>query len=144
MAHLLRLAIFDRYDPEGWACTDFPPAVGETPVGGIFVKQRCEKATPERHLLVETRLLRKPGQSDVDPMTGEYSRVSSKAGHASRFSIRNIGSRRARLLGSPAVGHDGAIKFGAIELGIGQDRIGQVGALKIGAAQIRPIELGTE
>jgi len=72
MAHMLRLAIFERYDPEGWACTDLPPAAGESPVGGIFIKLRCEKATPERHLMVETHLLRKPGQADNDPITGEY------------------------------------------------------------------------
>jgi hypothetical protein len=71
MAHMLRLAVINRYQPDGWTCTDFPPAEGETPVGGVFIKQGCEKATPERHLMVETRFLRKPGQSDIDPTTGE-------------------------------------------------------------------------
>jgi hypothetical protein len=71
MAHLLRLAVINRYEPEGWTCTDLPPAAGETPVGGILMKRRCEKLTPERHLMVEAHLLRKPGQSDIDPMTGE-------------------------------------------------------------------------
>ncbi len=72
MAHMLRLAVINRYEPDGWTCADFPPAAGETPVGGVFIKQRCEKATPGRHLMVETRFLRKPGQSDNDPVTGEY------------------------------------------------------------------------
>jgi hypothetical protein len=72
MAHLLRLAVINRYEPDGWTCTDFPPAAGESPVGGVFIKQGCEKATSERHLSVETRFLRKPGQSDNDPVTGEY------------------------------------------------------------------------
>jgi hypothetical protein len=72
MAHLLRLAVINRYEPDGWTCTDFPPAAGESPVGGVFIKQRCEKATAERHLSVETRFLRKLGQSDNDPVTGEY------------------------------------------------------------------------
>jgi hypothetical protein len=71
MAHLLRLAVINHYGPDGWTCTDAPPGAGETPVGGVFIKQRCEKATPERHLLVETRLLRKPGQNDIDPSTGD-------------------------------------------------------------------------
>jgi len=71
MAHMLRLAVINRYEPDGWSCTDFPAAAGETPVGGVFIKQRCEKATPERHLMVEARFLRKPGQSDVDPVSGE-------------------------------------------------------------------------
>jgi hypothetical protein len=72
MAHLLRLAIINRYDPAGWTCTDFPPAPGETPVGGVFLKQRCEKLTPERYLVVEAHFLRKPGQSAIDPATNQY------------------------------------------------------------------------
>jgi hypothetical protein len=72
MAHMLRLAIINRYDPDGWNCTDLPPAAGETPVGGgVFIKQRCEKRTAERDLFVEARFLRKPGQSDINPATGE-------------------------------------------------------------------------
>jgi hypothetical protein len=72
MAHMLRLAIINRYEPDGWNCTDFPPAAGETPVGGgVFIKQRCEKRTAERDLYVEAHFLRKPGQSDVNPTTGE-------------------------------------------------------------------------
>lgn len=72
MAHMLRLAVINRYDPEGWNCTDFPLAPGETPVGGgVFVKQRCEKPTAVRNLTVESHFLRKPGQSDIDPATGD-------------------------------------------------------------------------
>jgi hypothetical protein len=71
MAHLLRLAIINRYDPQGWTCTDLPAAPGETPVGGIFLKQRCHKETAERRLTLEARFLRKPGQTDIDPATGE-------------------------------------------------------------------------
>jgi hypothetical protein len=72
MAHMLRLAIINRYEPDGWQCTDFPPAPGETPVGGgVFVKQRCEKAMPGKTLTVEARFLRKPGQAGVDSNTGE-------------------------------------------------------------------------
>jgi hypothetical protein len=72
MAHMLRFAVFTRYGEDGWACTDVPATPVETPVGGIFIKQRCEKSTPERYLTLETRFLRKAGQSDTDPVTGEY------------------------------------------------------------------------
>jgi hypothetical protein len=72
MAHLLRIAIINRYDPAGWDCTDFPAAPGESPVGGIFLKQQCVKVTPERRLTVEAHFLRKPGQNDIDPVTKEY------------------------------------------------------------------------
>jgi hypothetical protein len=72
MAHMLRLAIINRYEPDGWNCTDFPPGPGETPVGGgVFIKQRCEKEMPGKTLTVETHFLRKPGQAGVDPTTGE-------------------------------------------------------------------------
>ncbi len=72
MAHLLRLAVINRYEPEGWNCTDFPLAPGETPVGGgVFIKQRCEKLTAERRLMVEAHFLRKPGQSETDAATGD-------------------------------------------------------------------------
>jgi hypothetical protein len=72
MAHLLGVAVINRYGTDGWHCTDFPPAEGETAVGGVFVKQRCDKTMPERVLTVETHFLRKPGQHDVDPDTHEY------------------------------------------------------------------------
>jgi hypothetical protein len=85
MAHLLRLAVINRYEPDGWTCTDFPPTEGETPVGGVFIKQRCEKTAPERRLVVDTRFLRKPGQSDNDPVTGEYR--AGAFGSSTRFEI---------------------------------------------------------
>jgi len=72
MAHMLRLAVINRYGVGGWNCTDFPAAEGETPVGGVFLKQRCSKLTPERWLTVEARFLRKPGQTGTDPKSGEY------------------------------------------------------------------------
>jgi hypothetical protein len=72
MAHMLRLAIINRYEPDGWNCMDFPPAPGESPVGGgVFIKQRCEKQMPEKTLTVEAHFLRKPGQSETDKATGE-------------------------------------------------------------------------
>ena len=32
-----------RFGTDGWECEDIPPAEGETPILGIFVKQRCRK-----------------------------------------------------------------------------------------------------
>jgi hypothetical protein len=72
MAHLLGLEVINHYGTEGWTCTDVAPAEGETPVGGVFVKQRCQKLTPERAMTVETHFLRKAGQSAVNPETQEY------------------------------------------------------------------------
>jgi hypothetical protein len=72
MAHLLRAAALNRYGPQGWTCVDQPPVAGETPVGGIFIKQKCRKTTSERDITIEAHFLRKPGQSETDPATGEY------------------------------------------------------------------------
>lgn len=72
MAHLLGNAVIDRYGADGWACRDLPPAKGESAVGGVFIKQHCEKALPGRALAVETHFLRKNGQHDIDPQSGEY------------------------------------------------------------------------
>jgi hypothetical protein len=72
MAHLLGVAVINRYGADGWQCTDLSPAEGESAVGGVFIKQRCTKTMPERALTVETHFLRKPGQHDVDPDTHDY------------------------------------------------------------------------
>ena len=72
MAHLLRLAVMERYGSDGWACEDSPAAEGETPVGGVFVKQKCEKKTDARSLSVQAQFLRRPGQADIDPVTKVY------------------------------------------------------------------------
>jgi hypothetical protein len=72
MAQLLRLRVIAHYGEEDWACVDLPPEPGETPVGKIFIKQRCEKTTPEHHLIMQARLLRKLGQTDYDPVTKEF------------------------------------------------------------------------
>jgi hypothetical protein len=72
MAHLLGVAVINRYGADGWNCRDLPPAEGESAVGGVFIKQRCDKTMPERALTVETHFLRKPGQHDIDPDTHDY------------------------------------------------------------------------
>ena len=72
MAHLLKIAVMNHYGLDGWTCTDLPPDPGESPVGGVFIKQRCAMATAERTLTVEAHFLRKPGQNAIDPETKEY------------------------------------------------------------------------
>jgi hypothetical protein len=74
MAHLLGIEVINHYGTEGWTCADMAPAAGETPVGGVFIKRRCEKLTPERAMTVETHFLRKPGQTAINPETQEYTR----------------------------------------------------------------------
>jgi hypothetical protein len=71
-AYLLRNFLNARFGREGWQCEDLAAENGETPVTGIFIKQRCEKDMDGgvRGLLV-TRHLRKPGQSQYDPHSGK-------------------------------------------------------------------------
>ena len=61
-AHLLALVVKSRYGEEGWECHDNEPSGGETAVGGLFIKQRCEKVAGERKLLLDQRLYRRAGQ----------------------------------------------------------------------------------
>jgi hypothetical protein len=94
MAHMLRLAIINRYEPEGWNCTDFPLAPGETPVGGgVFIKQRCEKTLPGKTLTVEAHFLRKPGQNEVDAATNEA--TSGQFESWTRFEIMDPGYHKS-------------------------------------------------
>jgi hypothetical protein len=72
VGQLLRLQVMARYGEDGWTCVNLPADPGETPVGKIFVKQRCEKVEPGRRLVMQARLLHKPGQTDFDPGTKEF------------------------------------------------------------------------
>ncbi len=61
-------ALFGAID---WTCVDIPPAEGETPVGNQLVKQDCSKVTDDGRLIAtQSRLLRRPGQTLVDPANG--------------------------------------------------------------------------
>src|SRR5215470_12872178 len=70
-AYLLRNFLTARFGRDGWACESLPPEDGETPVAGIFVKERCRKAIDaDTTASLSTRHLRKAGQSQFDPRTG--------------------------------------------------------------------------
>jgi hypothetical protein len=93
MAHLLGVAVINRYGADGWTCTDLPPAQGESAVGGVFIKRRCEKTLPGRALTVETHFLRKPGEHDIDPETGEYTQGEFESW--TRFELFDPGYRKS-------------------------------------------------
>ena len=59
-----------RFGLDGWTCTDTPAKGGETPILGVFVRQRCEKAADGQRMTVESRHYYKPGQAALDPNTG--------------------------------------------------------------------------
>jgi len=51
-----------RYGPEGWKCTNAKPSGDEQPVGGVFVKEHCEKTTATRRLVLDRQLFRHAGE----------------------------------------------------------------------------------
>src|SRR5499426_448286 len=70
-AYLLRNFLTARFGRDGWTCETLPPEEGETPVDGIFVKERCRKdIDASTTASLSTRHLRKTGQSRFDPLTG--------------------------------------------------------------------------
>ena len=69
-AYGVAIAFKARFGTEGWTCNDLPPAEGETPILGIFVKERCEKLADGQAITVESRHYYKPGQGLLDPNTG--------------------------------------------------------------------------
>ena len=55
-----------------WHCSDLPTLEGETPVATGLIKENCRATTSEgMQAVLETRLLRRPGQSMIDPHSGE-------------------------------------------------------------------------
>jgi hypothetical protein len=70
-AYLLRNFLTSRLGRDDWQCQDLALEGGETPVDGVFVKQRCRKEIDDKTTAsLATRYLRKPGQSRLDPHTG--------------------------------------------------------------------------
>lgn len=73
LAYALADAVRTRFGSEdGWDCIDIPPGEGEEPFGNRLVKQDCSKITEDGFVVLTTsRLLRKPGQTYLDPITNQ-------------------------------------------------------------------------
>jgi hypothetical protein len=69
-AFLFAGQVKSRYGEEGWTCTSQPPAGDEEPVGGVFVKEHCEKKADQRHFILESELFRHAGQDLKDFVSG--------------------------------------------------------------------------
>jgi hypothetical protein len=68
--YLLALYLLDRFGMSAADCRDRPPVSGESPMLGMFVQQTCAATIGNRHYEIESRLYRRPGETDVDPSTG--------------------------------------------------------------------------
>jgi hypothetical protein len=69
-AYTTAIAFKARFGTVGWQCTDLPPAEGETPIFGSFIKEHCEKRADAQQITMESRYYYKPGQATLDPNTG--------------------------------------------------------------------------
>ncbi len=69
-AYTIAVAFKARFGADGWACEDLAPGTGETPIAGLFVKERCRKTEEGQNVVVESRYYYKPGQGLIDPNTG--------------------------------------------------------------------------
>jgi hypothetical protein len=69
-AYTVAIAFKARFGTDGWACDQLAPDGGETPITGLFVKERCRKVADGQEIVVESRYYYKPGQSLLDPNTG--------------------------------------------------------------------------
>jgi hypothetical protein len=78
-AYLLADVVKSRYGEEGWSCRDLGQEAGDTAVGGLFIRQHCEKTANQRKLLLDQSLYRRQGQSMREFV------------NETRFEIRRIG-----------------------------------------------------
>ncbi|WP_439373063.1 hypothetical protein [Bradyrhizobium sp. DASA03120] len=61
-AYLLALAVRARYGEAGWTCREAEHHDGETPVGGLLIKEHCEKHSEQRRLVLDREVYRRAGQ----------------------------------------------------------------------------------
>ncbi len=71
-AYLLKNFLTARLGRENWSCVDLPAEDGETPVDGVFFKQRCEKPLDgDKSAAMLVKHMRKAGQERFDPRSGK-------------------------------------------------------------------------
>ncbi|MDH2352183.1 hypothetical protein QCM80_16145 [Bradyrhizobium sp. SSUT112] len=61
-AYLLALSMRTRYGETGWTCREADSNDGENPVGGLLIKEHCEKRSERRHLILVRELYRRADQ----------------------------------------------------------------------------------
>ena len=59
--YLFGKQVMARYGEADWICHAAPPAGNEEPVGGMFLREHCEKQLEQRHLMIERELYRGKG-----------------------------------------------------------------------------------
>lgn len=51
-----------RFGEEGWRCVEREPGADEAPVGGMLIKEHCEKTTASRRYVLDRELFRRTGE----------------------------------------------------------------------------------
>jgi hypothetical protein len=69
--YLLGGYLMKRFGMDASDCRSLEPDAGETPVIGQFIKRDCTKKINGTLYVVQQRYLRKRGQKDVDPESGQ-------------------------------------------------------------------------
>jgi hypothetical protein len=69
-AFLFASQVKARFGEEGWRCVEARPGADEAPVGGMFIKEHCEKTTATRRYVLDRELFRHPGESLRDFVGG--------------------------------------------------------------------------
>jgi hypothetical protein len=69
-AFLFATQVKAHYGEDGWTCRQALPAADEEPVGGVFIKEHCEKTADARHLILDHELFRRSGQPLKDFIGG--------------------------------------------------------------------------
>jgi len=59
-AFLLADQVKTRYGEAGWVCKEGAPTAEQQPIGGVFIKEHCEKTTAIRHIVLDHELYRNP------------------------------------------------------------------------------------
>lgn len=78
-AFLFADQVKERYGQQGWACKDGAPSPEAQPVGGVFIRQHCEKTSAGRHLILDQTLYRDP-KRDVRDFVGGTRLVIERSG----------------------------------------------------------------
>jgi hypothetical protein len=68
--YLLGLYLESRFGITDGDCTTIAPVPGEGAVLGMFVKEDCARVADDVRYSITSRLLRRPGETDIDPATG--------------------------------------------------------------------------
>lgn len=61
-AFLFANQIKARYGEDGWECSSGQPEEGEEAVGGVFIREHCEKTVDGRRLVIDRELMRRKGE----------------------------------------------------------------------------------